>query len=99
MNWIMLALSGSYLITFGIIFSYFWAATRYMEDVMPSLLMISVIGFLQGYKALSQRPGWKRLYTSIGLILASGSILISTMVGLSINDARFVIINLLSAAK
>ncbi len=97
LNWMVLALSGCSLLTFGLFFSYFWAATRYFEDMMPALIMLSIIGFRQGYQAISQKPLRRRLYISLGVFLVAVSILISTLVAISVNDARFVVIRLISA--
>jgi hypothetical protein len=94
-----LALSGSCLATFGILFSYFWAATRYLEDVMPSLILLGIIGFCQGYQLLLNKPIARRFYSTMGVILMTESILISSLVAISVNDARFEIIRFLSSVK
>jgi hypothetical protein len=95
LNWITLALIGSGLLTFSLLLSYFWAATRFLEDVMPAFLTLSMIGFWQGYQWLLNRPVGKKFYTAVGIILLAGSLLISTLVAISVNDARFEIIRLL----
>ena len=95
LNWITLTLSGSGLLTFSLLLSYFWAATRFLEDVMPAFLTLGMIGFWQGYQSLTNRPTGKKFYTAVGIILIIGSLLISTLVAISINDARFEIIRLL----
>ncbi len=99
LNWTILSLSGGCLLVFGFLLSYYWAAARFVEDVEPFLAMLSVIGFWQGYQIVSNKPAWKRSYTSLGVILASASILISTLVAISVNDARFVIIRLFSSIR
>jgi hypothetical protein len=99
LNWITISLSGSFLIAFGILLAYFWVAMRFLEDFMPSLVVLSVIGFWQGYQFLSQKPAGRRLYTVFGVTLASASILISTLLAMSTNDARFELIRLFTSPK
>jgi len=99
LNWVTLTLSGACLVIFGFLLSFFWAATRYLEDVMPTLIMLGVLGFWQGYRLLLSKPIARRLYSTVGVILMAESILISTLVAISVNDARFEIIRFLSTVK
>ncbi|OGO38972.1 MAG: hypothetical protein A2Z03_03755 [Chloroflexi bacterium RBG_16_56_8] len=99
LNWITFSLSGSFLVAFGILLAYSWVAMRFLEDFMPSLILLSVIGFWQGYQFLSRKPTGKRLYTIFGIALASASILISTLLAISTNDARFELIRLFTFPK
>jgi len=66
---------------------------------MPAMIMLSVIGFWQGYQSLRNKPIGTRFYTAIGVVLIAVSILISTLVAISVNDARFEIIRLLTFTK
>jgi len=93
-HWIIPSLIGSFLAGFGSLLIFFWVALRYLEDFMPSLVVLSVLGFWLGYRSLVQRPVARRLYSGVGIILAGLSILISTMLAISINDLRFGLINL-----
>ena len=70
---------------------------RYIEDFLPSLLLLAILGFWQGYQRLQQRLGWRRLYGAAAVILATASILISLLAALSVNNARFGVIDLLRA--
>jgi hypothetical protein len=99
MSWVTLTLSGACLAVFGFLLSYFCLAMRYFEDAMPSLIMLSIIGFWLGFQALLQKPFMKRLYAFSGIVLAGASILMSTLVALSMNDARFEIIHFLSSTR
>jgi hypothetical protein len=99
LNWIMLTLSCACLAVFGFLLSFFWAATRYLEDVMPTMIMLSIIGFWQGYQSLRNKPIGRRFYAAMGVLLIAISILTSTLVAISVNDARFEIIRLLTFAK
>jgi hypothetical protein len=97
--WITLTLWGSFLVMFVTLLSFFWATMRYLEEVVPALAILAVIGFWQGYLGIMRRPGLKKLYTYVGVALAVFSIVVSTLVGLSVNEARFPIIALLTSAK
>ncbi|MCC7118635.1 MAG: hypothetical protein IT310_08935 [Anaerolineales bacterium] len=71
---------------------FFWSATRYLADFTPALFILSVIGFWQGYAAVEQSPRWQRSYTYLSAALICASLTLSALVALSINDARFPII-------
>lgn len=98
-NWIVLSLSAASLASFGFLLPFYWCAMRYLEDFLPLLIALSVMGFWQGYQELSHRRGPRRWYAGLGVILAGASIISSTLVALSINDARFAIIRLLSSTR
>lgn len=93
LKWISLALSGSSLAAFGFLMMFFWGAMRYMVDFMPSLMLLAVIGYWQGSRAFSGQSGLDRLYHALGIVLSLASILVSFLVGVSINDARFVVLH------
>ena len=57
---------------------------RYVEDFMPALTLLSIIGFWQGYQLLSQDPKRGKTYATLGVILAGVSILAGTLLALSI---------------
>jgi hypothetical protein len=96
MHWVIAALGGSFLAAFGFLMVFFWAAMRYMEDFMPSLITLSVIGFWFGCHYLSKRPVESRWFIALGVLLAVVSISISTLLAISINDARFILVRLFS---
>jgi hypothetical protein len=84
LHWITLSLTGSFLLSFGCLLVFFWAAMRYAEDFMPTLTLLSIIGFWHGYHVLSQNSNKGKMYTILGLILAGLSILIGTFLALSV---------------
>ena len=81
-----LGLGGSSVIALVLLMMFFWVGMRYLGDVTPSLMTLSVIGFWQGYQALTHRSLMKRIYTNGGVVLAGMSILLSTLLALSTND-------------
>lgn len=83
-HWITISLLGSFLLSFGCLLVFFWAAMRYQEDFMPTLTLLSIIGFWQGYQGLSQNSLKGKMYTILGLVVAGLSILIGTFLALSV---------------
>jgi hypothetical protein len=83
-TWITTSLIGAFLFSFLCLLMFFWAAMRYAEDFMPTLTLLSIIGFWQGYQASSQNPNKGKMYTTVGLILAGLSIITGTLLALSI---------------
>jgi hypothetical protein len=83
-NWITTSLTGAFLFSFLCLLMFFWAAMRYAEDFMPTLTLLSIVGFWQGYQASSQNPIKGKMYTAAGLILAGLSIIFGTLLAFSI---------------
>lgn len=84
-NLTVLSLSGSFLIAFGLLMLFFWSSMRYAEDFMPSLIILSIIGFWQGCQSLSSKPSSRKLYMIFGVFLASSSILLNILLAISTN--------------
>ena len=84
--WIVLNLGGSILIAFGLLMGFFWVGIRYLGDFIPPLTVLSALGFWQGYRSPVRRPLAQNLYILSGIILASSSILISTLLAISTNS-------------
>ena len=88
-NWLIASLLGCFLIGFASFLAFFWAALRYFEDFLPSLLLLSIIGFWQGYRYYSAHPARRALYLAIGIGLVVVSIIASTLLALSFGSPRF----------
>lgn len=91
-NWMVVNLGVTSLSAFVFLLTFFWAAMRYIEDFFPSLIILSVIGFWQGYQMLADKPALQKKYVSIGLALAIVSIVMSNLIAISINNLRFLFI-------
>ena len=94
LSWIELTLTLSCLITFAVVLCYFWAAMRFLENLLPSLIVLSVLGFWHGYERLSEKGIWSRLYCCLGIALVSASVAISTLGTISVLTLRFQIADL-----
>ena len=68
---------------------FFFVETRYFIDFMPSLVLLSILGFLQGYNFLIRRSAIRKFYVAAGIILLIVSILISILLALSANADNF----------
>jgi hypothetical protein len=84
-GWITLNLSGAFFIAFCLLMVFFWAGMRYLGDFIPPLIVLSALGFWQGYQLLDHKPLVKTFYILSGFILACFSILISTLLAASTN--------------
>jgi hypothetical protein len=84
LSWIITSLFGSFLFPFFSLLAFFWAAMRYSEDFMPALILLSVIGFWEGYRVRSQASNKGKIYCILGSLLAVVSVLISIFLALAI---------------
>jgi len=91
--WIIVMLGSVFGTAFVFLLFYYFSAMRYLTDFMPSLLILSTIGFWQGYKELEQKPSKQKQYAILSIGIISLSIFFSIVIAVSINDARFEIIN------
>jgi len=82
LNLILCILYGSFLLAFGFLLLYFWVGIRFLGDVLPALMTLSIIGFWQGYPSLKH----SRLYAVIAGVLASASVLIGILLAISTNS-------------
>jgi hypothetical protein len=82
LRWIILTLAGSSLIALFLLLTFFWAAMRYVADFLPMLLVLSIIGFCQGYIALKEKNQEKYIAIA-GISFAGISLIMSTILGLS----------------
>jgi len=89
LQWIILSLSGSFILQFGIIVTCFFVVTRYAADFIPSLALLSIIGFLQGYQHLIKRPISLQIYQAFGIGLMVVSNVNSILLALSANAQHF----------
>jgi hypothetical protein len=81
-------LFGSFIFALTPLLMFFWLSTRYMMDFFPELILLSIIGFWQGYQLLRQRPAPRIIYSFIGIALALITIIVSNALGLSSHTAR-----------
>ena len=84
------ALAGSFVFGFVPFILFFWVASHYQTDFIPSLVILSIIGFWQGYIFTTHKPDIiRKLYVAIGIILMIASIIISILLVLSAHADKF----------
>ena len=88
-QWMSASLFGSFLFGFAPLITFFWVQTRYLADCISSLLLLSILGFWQGYQALTSRPRSRRIYLFIGISLIVVSIVISTLLARYVSAYEF----------
>lgn len=81
--WITLNLIVSCLTSFLLILFFFWAGMRYLGDFLPLLTILSVIGFWQGCRLSAHKSLINNLYILSGIILASISMIMGTLLAIS----------------
>ncbi len=88
-RWLIIGLFGSFLCGAATIVSYFWVVTRYFYDFSPSLVLLSIIGFWQGYNFLARWAfvRWTYVFGGIGLMFIS--IGISTLLVFAIRAPQY----------
>jgi len=78
LEWASISLIGSIVLTFFSLLAYFYETMRFLADFMPSLILLSVLGFWQGLQHLKIHPGKSQsLYSSSAILLATLSCVFS----------------------
>ncbi len=88
-TWCIAALLGSLLsaVVFPLVF--FWASERYMGDFVPTLLLLSIIGFWQLSYSIPSKSFIDLLYSFLAASLIIISITVSSLLALAINSNGF----------
>ncbi len=87
-RWFLLSLIGSLPFALSSLLLFFYAAQRYMEDVIPLTFLIAALGFWQGYSLLNKNLFRRLMYSFIAVILAGISIISSILLSFSADVAR-----------
>ena len=82
LNWMVLSLTGSTLISMMVLLAFFDSSMRYIADVSPSLAVLSILGFWYGYR-MTENSWRKKLIIILGCGLSFVSILVSILLTLS----------------
>ena len=88
-NWIIISLGGSFILPFALLLIFFWMGLRYTADFMPSLIILSTLGFWQGYQLLQSNHTQRILFSVFGITIACISIIANILLPLSINGVQF----------
>jgi hypothetical protein len=88
-NWLVISLLGCFLFGFASFLAFFWAAIRYFGDFLPSLVILSIIGFWQGYRYYAAHPTSRMVYLAVGIGFMTVSIVASILLAISFSLPRF----------
>ncbi len=91
LNWLIISLIGVTVANFTLLLVYYYAAMRFMVDVAPSLLLLSTIGFWRSHQA-TKCTITRVSIAALGCILATISIISSTLFTISLSPDRQLII-------
>jgi hypothetical protein len=86
LDWIITSLVGAFALAFFMILFYFWIAVRFVGDFIPALVMLSILGFWQGYQLLSRRPVHRRIYSILGIMFTSIGVLIHILLSAAVKQ-------------
>ena len=89
LKWLIISLAGSFFFGFAPLVMFFWVDARYTLDFMPSLILLCVVGFWQGYQFMTDKPSIRKLYVAAGIILMVISAILSILLALSENSLQF----------
>ena len=91
-SWLMLMLAGSSLISVITVLLFYFPATRYGEDFMPSLLLLATSSLGLGYRIWSKTILAGRVYIIFIALVATFSIIASFLIAFPLQYTRYVII-------
>lgn len=81
--WLSFSLAGVVLLSFASLLLFRYASMRYLADIVPPLLLLSVCGFWEGGRLLRDRALPRRACFLLGAGLAAVSILVSVLLGIA----------------
>ncbi len=91
--WLSISLLGIAAISFVTLMLYYYCTMRFVEDFIPALTLLAVLGFWQGYSLLPHRWYWQWMYGFISLGLAAFTISAGLLLGISSYTERFRYLN------
>jgi hypothetical protein len=84
LEWTALSLMGSIVLTFSSLLAFFYDTMRYLADFMPSLILLSALGFWQGLQYLKMRESkFRSPYGFSAILLAAPSCIISILLAIN----------------
>ncbi len=87
--WLYLGLLMCAAFSSAFLLLYFYPTMRQLEDVVPILSILAVLGFWEGWRYLSRRPLVLTLYGLTALVLILVSILVSCLLAVTSYENRF----------
>lgn len=92
LRWFLITLSAAVFLGMLVMFAVFYATSRYILDVMPSLVLLGVLGFWTGYQLLRGAPSWCMAYSVAAVVLFVLTIVVGLLLSFS-TDPHWIEIN------
>jgi len=93
LDWIAACLAGSSVLSFAFLLMYFYPTMRQLEDVVPCLALLAVLGFWQGCSRLEAQALARSIYVTCAIALAVITITGSSLLAVTSYDNRFLHLN------
>ena len=87
-SWFLFSLIGSLPFALSSLLLFFYAAQRYLEDIIPLTFLIATLGFWQGYSLLNKNLLRRYTYSFTAIILIGTSIISSILLSFSADVTR-----------
>jgi hypothetical protein len=92
-RWLYAGLVGCAAISFLFILAYFYPTMRQLEDVVPVMALLAIMGFWEGWRYSRHRTLSLIVYALAGFVLMLISILLSSLLAVTSYDDRFLHLN------
>lgn len=89
LRWVILSITAVFISVFLTLQAFFFVAMRYMLDAVPTLTLLTVIGFWHGFELFKN----KKIYIAISIILLTYTLILSLLISFSGNLESFRILN------
>ena len=89
LRWLEISLLGITAVSFITLLLYYYCTMRFIEDFIPAITLLAVLGFWQGYCFLLQRKYSRLIYGFVSMGLAAFTILTGLLLGISSYSDRF----------
>ncbi len=89
LDWLQVALIGTTVCVIGILLLFFYSAPRFTLALMPSVMLLGMIGLWSGCRLLSERAASRRAFLAGATALGLVSIVVSSLIAVSSSLDRF----------
>jgi hypothetical protein len=93
LSWSKATLLGSALASFAVLVLYFYPTMRQLEDVVPTLGILAVIGWWEGWRWYKDHRPWNFVFAGLAIGLALFSIVSSCLLAVTSTENRFLHLN------
>jgi hypothetical protein len=91
--WLCIGLFGAVVISFSALLLFFYSTMRYLEEVVPALVILASIGLWQGYAFVLRKRRSRAMYSVVVAVLAAYSMIVGTLLAVTGPAGRFTELN------